>query len=76
MFSEVDKNKDLLEKYSKYELVNLAFILLKKEKKDKEKYGKKIILTDLLSEVMTKLSNSEYSQEYIDQVLADEKVKI
>ena len=33
MFLEIDNNKDLLEKYSKYELVNLAFILLKKEKK-------------------------------------------
>lgn len=72
MLVEIDKNTELLSKYSKYQLVNIAFLLLRKNKKDKEKMGKKIILTELLDDVISKLANNEFSQAEIDFVLEEE----
>jgi len=74
MFLEVDMNKDLMNKYSKYEIVNLAFLILKNEKKEKEKEGKRVILTDLVDEVINNLSLGKYSEEYINEVLSKENI--
>lgn len=74
MFLEVDMNKDLMSKYSKYEIVNLAFLILKNEKKEKEKEGKRVILTDLVEEVIDNLSLGKYSEEYINEVLSKENI--
>ena len=70
MLLEVDMNKELMNKYSKYEVVNLALLILKNEEKEKEKEGKRIILTDLVDEVINKLSLGKYSEEYIDALLS------
>jgi hypothetical protein len=72
MFIEIDKNTELLAKYSKYQLVNIAFLLLKKTKKDREKMSKKVILTDLMDEVITKLANNQFTQAEIDFVIEEE----
>ncbi|MDR0677003.1 MAG: hypothetical protein LBF97_08220 [Elusimicrobiota bacterium] len=73
MFIEVDKNLELLKLYSKYQIVNLAFLLVRKEKKNKERHGAKIIVTDLLSEVITKLSNNEYTKDEIKDAILESR---
>jgi len=75
MFLEVDMNKELMDKYSKYEIVNLACLILKNEKKEKEKDGKRVILTDLVDEVINNLSLGKYSEEYINKILSKENVE-
>jgi hypothetical protein len=47
-------------------------LLLKKTKKDREKMSKKVILTDLMDEVITKLANNQFTQAEIDFVIEEE----
>ena len=69
MFTEIEKNKDLLQKYSKYQIINIAFLLLKQEIEDMKKYNQKFIITEVMEKVIEKLANNEYSQEQIDNVI-------
>ncbi len=76
MYSEIDKNKELVNKYSKYELVNIVFLLLKKAKKDREKMNKKVILTDLIKEILSGLSDNKITVEEVKNFLEEENIKI
>ena len=75
MFVEIEKNKELIEKYSKYELVNIIFMILKKVKKEQEKQNKKVILTDLLDEIILDMAHGRISNEEILKVIEEEKIQ-
>ena len=73
MLIEIEKNKELSKQYSKYQLVNLVFLLLKKKKQELEKNPTRHIeLTTLLNQSITDFAENNISEEEIKKLLEDE----
>ncbi|MCP4482193.1 MAG: hypothetical protein GY817_05325 [bacterium] len=71
MLAAIEKNKELVAKYSKYELVRIVFGLLKIRKEKMDKAHKQIEITEVVDEIITDIANGDVSIEEIDALLVD-----